>query len=68
MRGVSPLRAEQGEHIVDLEGEQVVVAYDPDGEVWCVRTSSVAGLAAEAETLEELVDELPRLIRQARVP
>ncbi len=68
MRGDSPLRAEQGEHVVDLEGEQVVLAYDPDGEVWCVLTSSVPGLAAEAETLDRLIEDLPRLIRQARVP
>ena len=64
----SPLRAERGEHAVAIDGETVVVAYDPDGESWFVRTSSVPGLAAEAETLDALIEELPALIRLSRLP
>jgi len=64
----SPLRAEQDGGIVEIAGEQVVLGYDPDGELWFVRTSSVPGLSATADTRDELLDELPFLIRQARVP
>ena len=64
----SPLRAERGEEVVRIGEESVVVAYDPDGESWFVRTSSVPGLRAEAGTLAELLDELPHLIRQAELP
>ena len=64
----SPLRAERGEHPVAIDGETVVVAYDPDGESWFVRTSSVPGLAAEGETLDELLGALPALIRMSKLP
>lgn len=64
----SPLRAEREEAVVRIGQHSVVVAYDPDGESWFVRTSSVPGLRAEAETREELLDELPHLIRQAETP
>ena len=64
----SPLRAERGEQVIRIGEHSVVVAYDPDGESWFVRTSSVPGLRAEAETLDELLDELPHLIRQAGMP
>lgn len=64
----SPLRAERDEQILRIAQESVVVAYDPDGESWYVRTSSVPGLRAEADTLEELTDLLPHLIRQANLP
>ncbi|TDR93625.1 DUF1902 domain-containing protein [Enterovirga rhinocerotis] len=64
----SPLRAERGEEIIRIGDHAVVAAYDPDGEVWFVRTSSVPGLRAEAPTLDDLVDELPHLIRQAELP
>ena len=64
----SPLRAERGEQVIRIGEQSVVVAYDPDGESWFVRTSSVPGLRAEAETLDELLDELPHLIRQAGMP
>jgi hypothetical protein len=64
----SPLRAERDGEVLDLAGAQVVIGYDPDGETWFVRTSSVPGLAATAGTREELLDELPLLIRQAMLP
>lgn len=64
----SPLRAEQGEHVLRIGEHGVIVAYDPDGESWFVRTSSVPGLRAEAGTLDELIEELPHLIRQAETP
>ena len=64
----SPLRAERHNAVLDIAGEKVVIGYDPDGETWFVQTSSDPGLAATADTREELLDELPFLIRQARLP
>jgi len=64
----SPLLRERDEQVLRIAEESVVVAYDPDGESWHVRTSSVPGLRAEADTLEELAEMLPHLIRQASMP
>ena len=64
----SPLRAERDGEIVEIAGEKVALGYDPDGEVWFVRASSVPGIMATADTREELLDELPFLIRQAKLP
>lgn len=64
----SPLRTERHEQVLRFGEHAVVVAYDPDGEGWYVRTSSMPGLRAEAATLEDLLDELPELIRQAQTP
>jgi hypothetical protein len=64
----SPLRAERDGEVLEIAGAKVVLGYDPDGETWFIRTSSVPGLAATAETREELIDELPVLIRQAMLP
>lgn len=64
----SPLRAERDEEVIQIGEHSVVLAYDPDGESWFVRTSNVPGLRAEAATREELLDELPHLIRQAGLP
>lgn len=64
----SPLRAERDGEIVEIDGEKVALGYDPDGEMWFVRASSVPGLEAGATTREELLDALPLLIRQAVLP
>ena len=64
----SPLRAGRGEEVVRIGEASVVVAYDPDGEAWFVRTSSVSGLSAQADTYDELMEALPLLIRQAELP
>ena len=64
----SPLRAERDGEVVRIDGEQVAIAYDPDGEFWFARASSVPGLSATSESREELLDALPFLIRQARMP
>ena len=68
MSDQSPLRAPRHEEVVAIEGERVVLTYDPDGERWFVRASSVPGLQADAETREELIEDLPLLIQQARLP
>lgn len=68
MRSGSPLRAERDEHVVPVDGHSVALAYDPDGAVWYVQASSVPGLVGQASDLDDLVDDLPRLIRAALVP
>jgi hypothetical protein len=64
----TPLRAERDGDVIEIAGAKVALAYDPDGDVWFVRTSSVPGLAAAADTRDALLDELPFLIRQATLP
>lgn len=64
----TPLRAERDGEVVTVGSERVAIGYDPDGETWFVSASSVPGLAATADTRDELLDELPSLIRQARLP
>ena len=64
----SPLRADRGEEVVAIGDARVAIAYDPDGETWYVRTSSVPGLVAEAGSREELLEDLPRLIGGTRLP
>ena len=64
----NPLRAARHEETLSIDDESVVLVYDPDGEEWFVRASSVPGLTARAETREDLLEELPVLIRQARLP
>lgn len=62
------LRAERDGEVVTVADERVAIGYDPDGEIWFVGASSVPGLRASADTRDELLGELPFLIRQARVP
>lgn len=64
----SPLRAERESELVEIDGQKVSLGYDPDGEMWFVRASSVPGLQAAASTRGELLDTLPLLIRQAILP
>ena len=64
----NPLRAERDSEVVEVAGAKVALGYDPDGEIWFVRGSSVPGIMASADTREELLDELPFLIRQATLP
>jgi hypothetical protein len=64
----TPLRAERDGEVFEIAGHKVALGYDPDGEIWFVRTSSVPGLTATASTREELLDELPFLIRETMLP
>jgi hypothetical protein len=64
----SPLRAEREGEVVEIAGEKVALAYDPDRDAWFVQASSVPGLAASADSRDELLDELPSLIQEARLP
>lgn len=68
LRSENPTRNDREERLLALGDHRVVLAYDPDGEAWYVRTSSVPGLAAEAETVDELAGSLPALIRQLTLP
>lgn len=64
----TPLRGDRDEHVVEVGEHKVALAYDPDGETWYVRAASVPGLAGQTGTLDELMDELPLLIRNATIP
>lgn len=66
--GGNPIRADRDGAVVAVGDEQVALAYDPDAEVWYVRASSVPGLAAQSADREELLAELPLLVRTARLP
>ncbi|WP_375462062.1 hypothetical protein [uncultured Enterovirga sp.] len=64
----SPLRGDRDAHVVEFGEHRVALAYDLDGETWYVQASSVPGLAGQTGTLDELMDELPILIRRAGIP
>lgn len=68
MRSDNPLLNDRDERLVAIGDHRVAVAYDPDGEGWYVRTSSVPGLVAEAEDLDDLVAALPGLIAGLTLP
>ncbi|MDB5591377.1 DUF1902 domain-containing protein [Enterovirga sp.] len=68
MSGESPLRAARDGAVVRIGEHSVALAYDPDGEVWFVQASSVPGLTGSAESFDELLDDLPGLIRQIALP
>jgi hypothetical protein len=54
--------------IVRIGEHTVVIAHDPNAGIWYVQSSSVPGLHAEAPTAEELIDELPLLVRHLSLP
>ena len=54
--------------IIEVAGQKVVVAYDPEGGVWYVHSSTVPGLTGEAASLSELVEELEVTVRTLSLP
>jgi hypothetical protein len=54
--------------IIHIGDHSVVIAYDPNAGIWYVQSSSVPGLSAEAPTEQELIDELPLLVRHLSLP
>jgi predicted RNase H-like HicB family nuclease len=40
----------------------VKAAYDPDAKVWSVEKSSLPGVFAEGETVDELASKLPNIV------
>jgi predicted RNase H-like HicB family nuclease len=54
--------------IVVITGQTVVIAYDPEAGIWYVRSSTVPGLAAEAASAAELIEELQVAVRTLNVP
>lgn len=68
MSGESPLLQDRGVGLVRIGEHRVEIAYDPDGEIWYVRASSVPGLTGEAASEAELRADLPLLVRQAELP
>lgn len=54
--------------IVDIAGQTVVIAYDPEAGIWYVCSSTVPGLAAEAASASELIEELQVAVRTLNLP
>ena len=68
MTTATPLRGDRDEQVVAIGEHRVALAYDPDGETWYVTASSVPGLAGQTGSLDQLLEELPHLIRTATIP
>ncbi len=47
---------------VEIAGHQVLIAHDPEDGLWYVEASSVPGLAAEAQSRDDLLAELEILV------
>ncbi len=54
--------------LIEVAGQKVVVAYDPEGGVWYVHSSTVPGLTGEAARLSELIEELEVTVRTLSLP
>ena len=54
--------------IVRIADQPVVIAYDPEADIWYVRSSAVPGLASEAPTRSALIEGLEALVRTALMP
>ena len=54
--------------VVDIAGQAVMIAYDPEAAVWYVHSSTVPGLAGEAARASDLIEELQVLVRTLNLP
>ncbi len=54
--------------IIEIAGQKVVIAYDPEGGVWYVHSSTVPGLTGEAASISELIEELEVTVRMLSLP
>ncbi len=54
--------------IIVIAGQIVGIAYDPEAGIWYARSSTVPGLAAEAASASELIEELQVAVRTLNVP
>jgi predicted RNase H-like HicB family nuclease len=54
--------------VVDIAGQSVVIAYDAEAGVWYVHSSTVPGLAGEAASAAELIEELQVTVRTLSLP
>ena len=55
-------------HMVDIAGQTVVIAFDPEAGVYYVHTSTVPGLTGEAASAEDLIEELQVTVRTRGLP
>ncbi len=55
-------------HIVEIAGQRVAIAYDPEAGVWYVQGSTVPGLAGEAASASDLIEELEVTVRALSLP
>ncbi len=54
--------------MVDIAGQTVVIAFDPEAGVYYVHTSTVPGLTGEAASAEDLIAELQVTVRTLGLP
>ncbi len=54
--------------ILDIAGETVAIAYDPEAGIWYVHSSTVPGLTGEAASASDLVEELQVAVRSLNMP
>ncbi len=54
--------------IIEIAGQTVVIAYDPEAGVWYVHGSTVPGLAGEAASASDLIEELQVTVRTLSLP
>ena len=49
--------------VIEIAGQTVVITYDSGAGVWYVHSSTVPGLAGEAATASNLIEELQVSVR-----
>ena len=54
--------------IIEIAGQTVVIAYDPEASVWYVHSSTVPGLTGEAASASDLIEELQVVVRTLSLP
>lgn len=54
--------------IVEIAGQTVVIAHDAEAGVWYVHSSTVPGLAGEAPSAADLIEELQVTVRTLSLP
>ncbi|HEX2552229.1 MAG TPA: DUF1902 domain-containing protein [Microvirga sp.] len=54
--------------VVEIAGQTVAIAYDPEAGVWYVQGSTVPGLTGEAASASDLIEELEVTVRTLSLP
>ncbi len=54
--------------IIEIAGQTLVIAYDPEAGVWYIHSSTVPGLTGEAASASDLIEELQVVVRTLSLP
>ncbi len=54
--------------VIEIPGQRVAIAYDAEAGVWYVQGSTVPGLAGEAASTADLIEELEVTVRTLNLP